>query len=156
MLLLDITVTCDLTFVDHFNILLLRTRSNTDDLDRAGATANGFNLCTSLSMWTTLFIPNYIYAMHIWYNDHMQQQLDKVLLAPVISMIAPMAGAYITQEHSDIITLELRLPLAISILVLGCPMSPGFTSNQHSTPRESCVDYLLLMTLTTETYFKPN
>jgi hypothetical protein len=27
-------------------------------------------------------------------------------------MIAPMASAYITQEHSDIITLELRLPLA--------------------------------------------
>jgi hypothetical protein len=72
MLLLGITVTYNLTFVDHFNILLLRTRSNTDDLDRAGATANGFDLRTSLSMWTTLYIPNYIYAMHIWYNDHMQ------------------------------------------------------------------------------------
>ena len=157
MLLLGITVTYDLTFIEHFNILLRRTRSNTDDLDRAGATANGFDLRTSLSMWTTLFIPNYIYAMHIWYNDHMQQQLNAVLLAPVISMVAPMSSAYITPEHSDIITLELRLPLAHyqywyselsheSRLYL----KPAFN------PPENCAGFSLKTTLITETCSKQN
>jgi hypothetical protein len=112
MLLLGITVADNLTFVEHFNNLLRHTRSNMDDLDRAGATTNGFDLRTSLSMWTTIFVPNYIYALNIWYNVHMQPQLDAVLISPVINMVAPMSSAYITPEHNDIITLELRLPLA--------------------------------------------
>ena len=81
--LLGIRVTHNLSFRPQLCHILNQIPKYTHDLKQAGAHATGLDTRTSVSLWKIIFTSLFTYALNIWYEDNMTNELNAALFLPL-------------------------------------------------------------------------
>ena len=107
--LLGIRVTHNFSFRPQLCHILNQIPKYTHDLKQAGAHATGLDTRTFVSLWKIIFTSLFTYALNIWYEDNMTNELNAALFLPLLLTLAGPHHDTLKPTHTPILIAELAL-----------------------------------------------
>jgi hypothetical protein len=97
------------SFIPHLKHLQNLAPAQANDMYHAGATRNGLNLHTGLYMWQMLYIPKFTHSIHVWFDESMEESLDKTILTPLLDLLSIPSRRTLNHHHHKLIATELNI-----------------------------------------------